>query len=102
MSTETISLGDIGTDFQVTVTEGGSAVDISSAATLQIEFTKPDGTVVTQTASLVNSGTDGKMQYVTDSDDIDQQGIWTYRGKVTFSAGVEVFFTNNPKQFTVV
>lgn len=101
MSTETISLGDIGTDFQITVTEGGSAVDVSGASTLQIEFTKPDGTVETQTASLVNTGTDGLIRYITSSGDIDQAGTWSYRGKVTFSAS-QVFFTNNPKQFTVL
>ena len=38
---------DIGTKFLVTVTDDGSAVDISSATSLVIYIKKPDGTTLT-------------------------------------------------------
>jgi len=101
MTTDTINIDDIGTDLQVTITEGGTAVDISSATDLVIILVKPSGAEVEKTAELLNDGTDGIMRYVTDSDDIDEVGDWSYYGRVTFSAS-EVYHSVDPQPFEVV
>ena len=98
---DTISLGDIGTDLQITITEDGVIVDVSGATLLQIELTKPDGTVVLKTASNVTDGVNGNIHYVGQDGDIDQRKIWSYIGIVTFSAS-QKFHSINPKQFEVV
>lgn len=100
MSTQTITINDLGTALQITVQEDGSAVDVSTA-TVQIELTKPSGTKETKTATFVTDGSNGQIQYVTVSGDIDETGIWSYRGIVTFS-GTQVFYTTDPETFTVV
>ncbi len=84
---EEVHVGDIGTVFQVTIKDGTSVVDISSATTLQIIFKKPDGSRATKTAVLVNSGTDGKMKYTTIANDLDRQGSWRLQGRVVMSGG---------------
>ena len=100
-SIDTITLGDIGTDLQITVTEAGTAVDISSAAVLEVLLTKPSGTEIARTASRLNGGTDGKLHYTTVAGDIDERGIWSYRARVTFSPS-QVYHSIEPQQFRVV
>lgn len=79
---------DIGTRFELTFKDDGIVVDISSATvTKEVIFEKPDGTILTKTASFVTDGVDGKLQYVTVSSDIDVAGIWKLQGKVVLTAG---------------
>lgn len=78
-----IHKNDIGTAFRATIKdETDTVVDISSATTLQMLFLKPDNSLLTKTASLVNTGTDGKMQYVSASGDLDTCGWWRSQGFV--------------------
>jgi hypothetical protein len=98
---DTISLGDIGTDLQITITEAGAIIDVSSASLVQIELTKPDGSQVTKTAGKLNGGSDGIINYTTEDGDIDQLTTWSYRGIVTFSA-TQKFHSIDPKTFEVV
>jgi len=105
MTTNTISLRDKGNDFEVTLTEGGSAVDISAATALAIIFIKPSGGEVEKVATVVNTGVDGKLHYARETgvdDPIDETGEgWKYYGKVTFSAS-QVFHSVDPQGFTVI
>ena len=79
-----VQKANVGTSFELTVhDQDGTVVDLSSATTKSIVFAKPDGTTVTQTATLVNTGTDGKMQYTSIAGDIDQGGVWNVQGLVT-------------------
>lgn len=71
------------------------ARDLSGAGSLQLVFTKPDKTEVTQTAvyadfgTFTGTGSDGAIMYVTASaSDIDQIGMWKMQAKITDSAGV--------------
>lgn len=77
-----IHLNDIGTEFLVTVKDGDEAVDLSTATTLQLIFTKPTGVKVTQTATLDSDGTDGKMKYVSQANDLDVVGFWKLQGYI--------------------
>ncbi len=85
MSAGEIHVGDIGTVFQVTVKDGTTVVDVSSATTLQLIFTKPSGSI-TVTASLVNTGTDGLIKYAFVSGDLNIAGRWRYQVRVVISS----------------
>ena len=64
MAANEIHMNDVGTKFLVTVTDGTTAVDISSATTKQLIFQKPSGTKLTKATAFTSDGTDGKMQYI--------------------------------------
>ena len=81
---EKLHVDDFPTDFILTIVDAETclAIDISSMTTLQVKYYKPDGTVVTKTAVFLTDGTDGKIVYTTVTGDIDQVGMWSYRGAV--------------------
>jgi len=81
-----IHRGDIGTAFVVTVKQGSNVIDISGATTAQILFEKPDGSVLTKTASLTTDGTDGKMQYASQSGDLSVSGSWRLQGYLVLAS----------------
>ena len=84
----TIHLNDIGTVFEVTLKdETGTVLDISSATVKQIVFQKPDKTLITKTASFSNTGTDGKIRYISQAGDLDQPKSWQIQAKVTLPSG---------------
>ena len=92
MSANEIHLNDIGTKFLVTITDGSSAVDVSSASTKQIIIQKPSGTKLTPAAAFDDDGTDGKISYTTVADDLDEAGSYKLQGKVVISDGT--FYTD--------
>ena len=77
-----IQQGDIGTILRATLEDSGTVVDVSTATVKQIKLQKPDGTDVTKTAVFTTDGSDGKIQYVTVADDLDQSGEWKIQGYV--------------------
>ena len=87
MAANEVHLGDIGTVFVVTVKDDTTVVNISAATTKQIIFMAPDGGKLTKTASLTTDGTDGKMQWTTIANDLDEPGTWKIQGKVVLAAG---------------
>ena len=87
MAAEEIHLNDIGTIFELTVKDGDATLDISTALSMVILFKKPSGTVVTQTAVYQTDGTDGIMQYVTQTGDLDEVGGWKIQGRVQLPTG---------------
>ena len=92
MPANEIHLNDVGTKFLVTITDGSSAVDVSSASTKQIIIQKPSGTKITGTATFNSDGTDGKIHYVAIADDLDEAGSYKLQGKVIISDGT--FYTD--------
>jgi len=93
----TIQKNDIGTRFDLTFLEAGTAVDISSASTKSIILTAPDATKTTYAGTFITDGTNGQLRYTTVTGDIDQAGHWHLQGKViitagTFSSSVEDFY----------
>jgi hypothetical protein len=92
MAANEIHMNDVGTKFLVTVTDGTTAVDISSATTKQLIFQKPSGTKLTKATVFTNDGTDGKMQYSVVADDFDEAGSYKLQGKVVISDGT--FYTD--------
>ena len=92
MTANEIHVNDVGTKFLVTVTDGSSAVDISSATTKELIIKKPSGTKLTKATSFNTDGTDGKMKYNIASDDLDEAGSYKLQGKVVISDGT--FYTD--------
>ena len=88
----TIFKGDWGTIFHITVLETNEAeqnvvMNISTATTKQILFTKPSGTLLTKTAVFTTDGTNGQIQYVSIDGDLNEAGTWTWQGLLTFASG---------------
>ena len=77
MAVAEVHKNDIGLTFKVTIKDEDDAVkNISSYSTKQLIFKKPDGTILTKTASFLTDGTDGVIYYTTVSGDLDTVGIW--------------------------
>jgi hypothetical protein len=75
-----LHVGDYGTALKLTVTESGSAIDISGVTTKQIKLRTPDGRLLTKTASFTSTGTDGQFQYTVQQGDLDEPGRWRWQG----------------------
>lgn len=82
---EFVHVGDETTFTCICVDKDNNAVDISAATVKSILFRKPDGTIVTQTATFTTDGTDGSIYYTTDDTDLNVVGTWKYRAEVTVS-----------------
>ena len=85
MAENEIHVNDIGTQFKLTILDGGTALDVSTA-TKKINFRKPDGTCLEKTASNFTDGTDGIIYYTTESGDLDVVGTWKMQAFVDFGA----------------
>lgn len=83
-----IHKGDVGTVFRATIRdESGEIVNLSGATTIELEFRKPNGVILVKTASFATDGTDGKIQYISQIDDLDRVGRWTVQGYVEALGG---------------
>lgn len=87
MANGEIHVGDVGTLLEVTVTDDGAAVDISSATTKEFKFKKTDRSTLTKAATFVTNGTDGKLQYTTAGGDLDMAGSWGLQVHVVLPSG---------------
>ena len=92
MAANEIHAYDIGTIFELTMMDGTSPLDISGQLDMKIHFTKPDGSFVEKTGSFTNTsgpqdGTDGKMEYTTVTNDLDQIGTWKIQAIVQLPSG---------------
>ena len=87
-TTPIAQVGDVGTGFVVQFTdENGTVLDISGATTKQIIFQRPDGTDLIATAVFVTNGVDGQAMYVTQANDLNQDGTWKIQGYVVLPNG---------------
>ncbi len=86
-TTEEIHVGDIGTQITLSITDAGTAVDLSSATTKQIIFLKPDRTKLTKTAEFATDGTNGQLKYTTIAGDLDLAGFWQVQAYVVLPTG---------------
>ncbi len=82
-----IHVEDIGTSFRVTVYDSEVVVDISSATSMLLNFYKPDKSTVSQVAVHYTDGTDGVLEYITTSNDLDMAGNWKIQAVVTLPTG---------------
>ena len=90
-SEQEVHYNDIGTVFLVTVKDcvsgTSTALDVSTATSLQIVFKSPSGTSSTKTASLNSDGTDGKIYYTSVDGDLNETGTWRMQAVVSIDGG---------------
>lgn len=83
-----IHVNDIGTAIVATIKdENDEIVDVSTATEKTMYFKKPDKTLLTKEATLKTDGTDGVIQYVFASGELDMAGVWLNQAKVVFVDG---------------
>ena len=85
MSFKNIVKDDFGQPAKITFkdVDTDAAADISGySSTIQMIFTKPDGTSVTKTAAFDSDGSDGVIAYTVESGVFDTAGHWLVRGRV--------------------
>lgn len=87
MPANEIHKNDVGTIFTITIYDGDSIVDISTATDKQIMFRKPDGNTSTVSGSFLTNGTDGKLTYTFGSGELDVDGKWRMQAYFTFPSG---------------
>ena len=80
---------DIGTRFLVTVQDDSVAVDLTAATLKQLNFRKPDDTVLNRSALGLGGGSEssGIMYYDTVAGDLDAVGVYKMQGKVSIPSG---------------
>lgn len=83
---DTVHVGDNNTTFSVIFTSSGSPVDLTGATVYRIYFRKPDNTLLTKTATLSATPTDGTISANLGSSDLDQAGQWILQGYVSIPA----------------
>ncbi len=69
-----------------TIDENDVPLNVAPYPTRRLYFQKPNGTVLTQTASLLTDGSDGKIFYETPAGFFDTAGTWYLRGRVEIDA----------------
>jgi len=81
-----IHVGDYGTVVNMTVTEDGAEVDISTATAKKFIFKNRSGRVEVD-ADFVTDGSDGELTYTFLEGDLDTAGTWQVQAKVTLATG---------------
>jgi len=84
MAANEIHEGDIGVEFEATITDGG-AVDVSANTLMELWFKRPNGTALQKTAVFKTDGTDGIIKCTTVSGDLSSQGAWGIQAKIQLS-----------------
>jgi hypothetical protein len=79
-----IRQGDVGTTLQVTIKDGDTYVDITNFGTKEILIRKPNGAILTKTATVVTA-VSGIMKYVAESGTFDIAGVHQIQGRVASS-----------------
>jgi hypothetical protein len=87
-SPTSIQLGAIGLSIELTIYANTTNLpkDVSGATVKRLRFKKPGGVSFEKDATFTTDGTDGKINYVTQSSsDIDRQGTWNVQAYLVLS-----------------
>lgn len=90
---------DIGTVFEITLSDDNGVFNLSGATLKQLRLKNPNGVVTTKTATFSTNGTDGKLRYVTVAGDLPIEGPWSIEAYVEIGTGTR--FHTNSASFTV-
>lgn len=83
----TIHVGDIGTVIRLTIIDQDKrAVSLVGYTQMKLDIKKP-GSTITRNLTFTNSGTDGKVQYVSVAGDFDVAGTYTFQAFVELPSG---------------
>ena len=79
----TVQKNNVGTIFRLTFQDcAGSLIDISTATTKEIKFKKPSGTTATKAGTFTTDGSNGKLEYTSESGLLDEITTWQIQGHV--------------------
>ena len=81
MPSNEIHKNDVGTVIQATIKDGDTVVDLTDG-TMTFMFKKPTGATVEKSGVLTTDGTDGKVQYTTETGFLDIVGTWNFQVKI--------------------
>lgn len=100
MALERVSVGDVGTEFRLSIKEAGADFDASTATNVTFRFLKPGASAVEVTGALIGAGnTAPQVKYVTVSSAfLDTAGAWRYQARITTPGGV---WTTSDARFSV-
>ena len=87
-NTHNAHVGDIGTSIRMTIKDQDeNIINLNGNTSLQLVIKRPNGTILTKTATLFTDGTDGIMEYQTISGDFNESGSYLFQGYVVFPNG---------------
>ena len=89
---------DVGTIIEATILDNGAPFPIPVGSVLKIRFEKPNGQVVTKTATVQTDGSDGVIEYEVVAGDFDQVGNWLAQGYISFN---DKQWSSDPDTFEV-
>lgn len=89
---------DIGTVIESVILDRGVPFPIPVGSVLKIRFKKPNGQVITRTATVQTDGSDGIIEYEVVRGDFDQAGDWVAQGYVSFN---DKQWSSDPDTFEV-
>lgn len=78
---------DIKVRLIVTIYEDDAVLNISTASSKSIIIRKPDGVIITATATFLTDGSDGKIYYDSVSGDLDTPGLYKIQGAIVINSG---------------
>lgn len=90
-----IALNDYGWPFITTLVDSETGLhitDLASVSSIKYIFTKPDDSSIEKTGLIYLNpaenitASDGKVTWIIEPNTLDQQGIWTYRVRLEYSA----------------
>lgn len=91
MAQNEIHVGDVGTQFTLSIYDENSNSVSVSGATATINFKKPDSTIVSKNATVGASS----ISYISATGDLDSAGTWSLQGYINF--GVSGWYTDIQK-----
>ncbi len=86
-TSQEIHVDDIGTAFEVTLTDCDGIVDLTGITTITYRFTDPAGQKTDKTGVLLTDGTDGIVVYTTISGDLHTAGNWKFQVFIVLPSG---------------
>jgi len=87
-----IHVDSVGTIFRWTIKDKDGPINISSASLKKVKFLKPDGSQLEYDLAFstdpldTGTGSDGRVEYTTIVNDIDQEGKFEWQLKLTINA----------------
>lgn len=82
-----VHVGDINTEFRITILDDDLPVDVSSATTITVTIKRPDQTTIVGDGEFHTDGTDGIIYYRAVAGDLNQAGIYKIQAYVVIPAG---------------
>ncbi len=95
-----VRLNSIGTRFNVTILqEHDGSIYSLSGLTVTFNFWKPNGSVLSKTATLLDNGENGVCYYISQSGDLNALGLWRLQANVI---GVDKDYPSDIGDFRVL